>query len=76
MAAEFIGYSILVTLHNPPGFQLDGVVSNVINQKLYLREGRHFRSFLLSIADARSDYSQYWPEAGVVFTRCNDNRRP
>lgn len=39
MAAEFIGYSILVTLQNPPGAQIDGVVSDVINSKLYLRDG-------------------------------------
>lgn len=37
MAAEFIGYSILVTLRTPPGAQIEGVVSDVINQKLYLR---------------------------------------
>ncbi|KAK5939225.1 enhancer of mRNA decapping [Knufia obscura] len=37
MAAEFIGYSILVTLRNPTGAQIEGVVSDVINQKLYLR---------------------------------------
>lgn len=39
MAAEFIGYSILVTLQNPAGAQIDGVVSDVINSKLYLRDG-------------------------------------
>lgn len=47
MAAEFIGYSILVTLRNPPGFQLDGVVSDVINQKLFLRDGRPSSAKLL-----------------------------
>ncbi|KAK5083586.1 enhancer of mRNA decapping [Lithohypha guttulata] len=60
MAAEFIGYSILVTLRSPPGFQLDGVVSDVINQKLYLRDvtvrstGQRLTSYALdatSIAD-------------------------
>ena len=40
MAAEFIGYTILVTLRNPPGAQIEGVVSDVINQKLYLRNGK------------------------------------
>lgn len=40
MAAEFIGYSILVTLCSPPGAQIEGVVSDVINQKLYLRDGK------------------------------------
>lgn len=45
MAAEFVGYSILVTLQNPPGSQLDGVVSDVINQKLYLRDGELYLFF-------------------------------
>lgn len=40
MAAEFIGYSVLVTLQDPPGFQIDGVVSDVINQRLFLRDGK------------------------------------
>ena len=39
MAAEFIGYSVLVTLNNPTGYQLDGVVADVVNQRLVLRNG-------------------------------------
>jgi enhancer of mRNA-decapping protein 3 len=39
MASEFIGYTILVTLSNPPNAQIQGVVSNVIDQKLHLQDG-------------------------------------
>lgn len=40
MADAFIGYTILVTLDNPRNAQIQGVVSNVVNQKLFLRDGR------------------------------------
>ncbi|ETN44991.1 YjeF family domain-containing protein [Cyphellophora europaea CBS 101466] len=36
MASEFIGYTILVTLSTPPNAQIQGVVSNVVDQKLHL----------------------------------------
>ncbi|KIX08482.1 YjeF family domain-containing protein [Rhinocladiella mackenziei CBS 650.93] len=36
MASEFIGYTILVTLQNPRNAQIQGVVANVVNQKLFL----------------------------------------
>jgi len=39
MANEFIGYSILVTLLNPAGSQIDGVVSDVVDHKLFLQDG-------------------------------------
>lgn len=39
MAAEFIGYSIVVTLRTPPG-QVSGIVENVVNQQLILRDGQ------------------------------------
>lgn len=38
MAAEFIGYAIVVTLRSPPG-QVSGIVENVVNQQLILRDG-------------------------------------
>ncbi|KAJ4504007.1 enhancer of mRNA decapping [Exophiala dermatitidis] len=41
MASEFIGYTILVTLKSPPWWpnsQVQGVVANVANQKLFLRD--------------------------------------
>ncbi|KAK5227626.1 enhancer of mRNA decapping [Exophiala xenobiotica] len=37
MASEFIGYTILVTLRSPPNAQLQGVVADVVNQKLLLQ---------------------------------------
>jgi enhancer of mRNA-decapping protein 3 len=39
MAAEFVGYTILVTLRTPANAQLQGVVANVIDQKLILQDG-------------------------------------
>lgn len=39
MASEFIGYTILVTLSNPPNAQIQGIVSNVVDQKLHLQNG-------------------------------------
>jgi enhancer of mRNA-decapping protein 3 len=39
MASEFIGFTILVTLRPPPNGQIQGVVADVVNQKLYLQNG-------------------------------------
>lgn len=39
MADAFIGYTILVTLDHPRNAQIQGVVSDVINQNLLLRDG-------------------------------------
>ena len=40
MAAEFIGHLILVTLVSPPRAQVQGVVSDVKNSQLLLRDGQ------------------------------------
>ncbi|KAL4965527.1 uncharacterized protein BDV14DRAFT_208733 [Aspergillus stella-maris] len=37
MAAEFIGYNVLVTLREPPNATVQGVVADVIGQRLMLR---------------------------------------
>lgn len=50
MAQEFIGYTILVTLQSPPWWpnaQVQGVVANVVNQKLFLQDGVSFQCLLL-----------------------------
>ena len=47
MADAFIGYTILVTLENPRNAQLQGVVSNVVNQKLFLRDGKMNRTLVI-----------------------------
>lgn len=39
MASEFIGFNVLVTLRAPPNAQVQGEVSNVIGQRLMLRDG-------------------------------------
>lgn len=39
MASAFIGYSILVTLSGSPYRQLEGVVADVIDQTLVLKQG-------------------------------------
>ncbi|PIG82737.1 peptidyl-prolyl cis-trans isomerase-like 2 [Aspergillus arachidicola] len=38
MASEFIGYNVLVTLRTPPNATVQGVVANVIGQRLMLRD--------------------------------------
>ena len=40
MASAFIGYTVLVTLVSPQGAQLQGVVRNVVEQKLILEHGK------------------------------------
>ena len=39
MAAEFVGFNVLVTLRVPPNAQVQGEVSNVIGQRLMLQNG-------------------------------------
>lgn len=39
MASEFIGYNVLVTLRAPPGATVQGVVADVIGQRLMLQNG-------------------------------------
>lgn len=49
MAAEFIGYTVLVTLATPLNAQVQGVVANVIGQTLILQDGMTLLSPILSI---------------------------
>jgi hypothetical protein len=44
MAAEFIGYNVLVTLRAPPDATVQGVVADVIGQRLMLRNGMYTRT--------------------------------
>lgn len=45
MASEFIGYTIIVTLKSPPPTQhLQGVVADVVEQQLVLKNGRAIHS--------------------------------
>ena len=39
-AAEFIGSTVLVSLISPPSAQVRGVVQDIQNQVLYLRDGK------------------------------------
>lgn len=48
MAAEFIGYNVLVSLQTPPGGKLQGQVADVIGQNLMLRDGKPWNSMLSS----------------------------
>lgn len=41
MASAFIGYTVLVTLTSPPNARLQGVVVNVIEQRLILQDGMY-----------------------------------
>ena len=38
MAAEFVGYGVLVTLRSPPNAQLRGIVNNIVDHNLVLRD--------------------------------------
>jgi hypothetical protein len=46
MASEFIGYNVLVTLRAPPDATVQGVVADVIGQRLMLRDGMLQRPLL------------------------------
>jgi hypothetical protein len=57
MASEFIGHLILVTLASPPKAQVQGVVADVANSRLFLRDGAlpSFSSQRAQHADMNSD---------------------
>jgi hypothetical protein len=40
MASEFVGSTVLVTLKSPPDAQVRGVVADIQNQVLFLRDGK------------------------------------
>ncbi|ETI21524.1 YjeF family domain-containing protein [Cladophialophora carrionii CBS 160.54] len=70
MASDFIGYTILVTLQNPPNAQIQGVVADVVNQKLFLQNvlllwnGRRLTSYAIdssAIADLEVSPTQRSP---------------
>lgn len=46
MATEFIGYTVLVTLKSPPNSQIQGVVADVVGQRLTLQDGQFYRQLL------------------------------
>ena len=76
MAAEFIGYAVLVTLQNPSGAQIHGVVSNVINQKLYLRDGKSTASISRSRLTCDSCVARNWSTIRFVYVGCLEYSRP
>ncbi|KAB8200153.1 peptidyl-prolyl cis-trans isomerase [Aspergillus parasiticus] len=57
MASEFIGYNVLVTLRTPPNATVQGVVANVIGQRLMLRDvalswsPQRFPTYFIEAAD-------------------------
>ena len=70
MASDFVGYTILVTLQNPPKAQIQGVVADVVNQKLFLQDvlllwnGQRLSSYVLdssAIADLEVAPTQRTP---------------
>lgn len=50
MASEFIGYNVLVTLRAPPGATVQGVVADVIGQRLMLQNGMSVAIFFFFLA--------------------------
>ena len=53
MAAEFIGVTVLVTLHDPPNAKIRGLVTNVVENRLILHDGELWRIYL-GIGEFRS----------------------
>jgi hypothetical protein len=39
MASQFVGDTVVVTLNNPRGAKIQGVVANVVDQRLTMRDG-------------------------------------
>lgn len=39
MAAEFVGYPVVVTLKSPPNCRVQGTVADVVGQRLTLQDG-------------------------------------
>lgn len=54
MASEFIGYNVLVTLRAPPGATVQGVVADVIGQRLMLQNGMSVAIFFFFFGVLRS----------------------
>lgn len=75
MAAEFIGYSIVVTLRTPPG-QVSGIVENVVNQQLILRDGQSYTSVRLERElTCYSLFELEWSAATTLYPGCEGNCR-
>ena len=49
MAADFIGSNVLVTLKSPPKFQIRGVVENIEDQVLFLKDGRFLLVYIVAV---------------------------
>jgi hypothetical protein len=63
MASEFIGHLILVTLASPPKAQVQGVVADVANSRLFLRDGA-----LPSLSSQRTHHADMNSDALVEST--------
>jgi len=77
MASQFIGYTVLVTLVSPPNAQLQGIVTDVINKRLELRDGEITKELQWRMmADIRSASFGHWPILPYLQCRRLSNRRP
>ena len=76
MASEFIGFTILVTLQNPPNAQIQGVVADVVNQKLYLQNGNLGSSLSHAVVlIAHSTSCRNWSATCLLRSRRLSHRR-
>lgn len=66
MASDFVGYTVLVTLQNPPNAQIQGVVADVINQKLLLQNGMVFIFVLKPLLSFPSLTAVEWPATPIL----------
>jgi hypothetical protein len=62
MASEFIGYTIVVTLNSPPPTQqLQGIVADVLEQQLVLKDGSRskypYSHAMINLLTAQSPFS-------------------
>lgn len=78
MAAEFIGHLILVTLASPPRAQVQGVVADVKNSQLLLRDGEYYSRLVIveDLTDRNSHPLVESTAACCIHDRIREYPRP
>ena len=76
MASQFIGYTVLVTLVSPPNAQLQGVVADVVEKRLILRNGKTQKQSVRKMTDSHSTSFGHQPTFSYLQRRRLSDRRP